>query len=290
MDCISSSVSMLCYRTSKPLGKVRRRVQELRVPSSGHGDPAAARSALDLSHNESARLAVDCLLSQGLKGYQEALSSEGEADFLSELEKNYILEHGRDGNTADPAASDVDDYKVLESSSAGSHSDTQCPAVSTGRDSEAACVGQSDIKDMKWADPVLGEPRVYFPSDRSAAGMKDLVREFIRKATMALAIVIDSFTDVELLCDILEASRKRNVSVHLLLDHVDLDLFVAMWQDLKLDGKNFPKLSVRSVDGQTYCAKSGRKLTGRVAESFIIKDWTEVLTGSYRSIGVLFFT
>lgn len=52
--------------------------------------------------------------------------------------------------------------------------------------------------------------------------------------------MIDSFSDVELLCDLLEASRKRNVSVHLLLDHLNLDLFVSVWQDLKLDSKNFP--------------------------------------------------
>lgn len=41
-------------------------------------------------------------------------------------------------------------------------------------------------------------------------------------------------------------------------------------------------LSVRSVQGRTYCARTGRKLTGQITESFIISDWTEVLTGSYR--------
>lgn len=52
--------------------------------------------------------------------------------------------------------------------------------------------------------------------------------------------MVDSFSDVELLCDLLEASKKRNVSVHLLLDQLNLNLFVSMWQDLKLDSKNFP--------------------------------------------------
>lgn len=56
----------------------------------------------------------------------------------------------------------------------------------------------------------------------------------------ALVIVVDSFSDVELLCDLLEASRKRNVSIHLLLDHLNLSLFVSMWQELKLNSKNFP--------------------------------------------------
>lgn len=42
------------------------------------------------------------------------------------------------------------------------------------------------LPDVKWTDPVLDEPNVevYFQSDCRAAGMKDLVREFIRKARM----------------------------------------------------------------------------------------------------------
>uniref|UniRef100_A0A8C7YCK2 Scaffolding anchor of CK1 domain-containing protein n=2 Tax=Oryzias sinensis TaxID=183150 RepID=A0A8C7YCK2_9TELE len=97
----------------------------------------------------------------------------------------------------------------------------------------------------------------------------------------SLVVVTDSFSDTELLCDLLEASRKRNVSVYLLLDLLNLDLFLSTWKDHQLDSKDFPKLSVRSVQGQTYCSKTGRKLTGQIAESFIITDGAEVLTGSY---------
>uniref|UniRef100_A0A3B4UAQ6 Family with sequence similarity 83 member A n=1 Tax=Seriola dumerili TaxID=41447 RepID=A0A3B4UAQ6_SERDU len=219
---------------------------------------------LDLSHNESTRLAVDCLLTRGVEGYQEVLNVEGEVDFLSELEKKYILENGRDG---------IKPLYFLSKS----------VFHLFGSRLQLSLIMLLPLPDVKWTDPVLSEPRVqlYFQSDSRGAGMKDVVREFIRKAKLALAIVMDSFSDVELLCDLLEASRKRNVSVHLLLDHLNLNLFVTMWQDLKLNSKNFPKLSVCSVDGQTYCAKTGRKLTGQIAESFIITDWTEVLTGSY---------
>lgn len=94
-----SSVSVLSYRRSKPLGKVRQRVQDLRIPSYCPPGVSAVRPVLDLSHNESARLAVDCLLSRGLQGYHEVLDSEGEVDFLSELEKRYILGNGRDGSS-----------------------------------------------------------------------------------------------------------------------------------------------------------------------------------------------
>uniref|UniRef100_A0A7N9B219 Family with sequence similarity 83 member A n=1 Tax=Mastacembelus armatus TaxID=205130 RepID=A0A7N9B219_9TELE len=237
-----SSVAVLWYRKFRPMGKVRRRVQDLRIPSSHHCDFIHAS---DLSHNESTRLAVDCLLSQGLDGYHEVLNAEGEVDFLSEPEKNYILENGRDAN---PDASD-DDGTDFESLAAGSHSHTQCFALATDSEPIVAGLNHSSQKSLVPCDCV-----------------------------QALVVVLDSFSDVELLCDLLEASRKRNVSVHVLLDHLNLNLFVSMCNCCLVCVQ---KLSVRSVDGQTYCAKTGRKLRGQIAESFILTDWTEVLTGSY---------
>lgn len=53
-------------------------------------------------------------------------------------------------------------------------------------------------------------------------------------------MVTDSFSDTELLCDLLEASRKRNVSVYLLLDLLNLDLFLSTWKDHQLNSKDFP--------------------------------------------------
>lgn len=94
-DCVST----VWHRGSKPQGKVKRRVQDLRIPSSSYLDFVTSRPQQDLSHNESTRLAADSLLSQGLEGYHQVLSAEGEVDFLSELEKIYIVENGRDGST-----------------------------------------------------------------------------------------------------------------------------------------------------------------------------------------------
>lgn len=91
-------VSMLWYRRFKPQGKVRRRVQDLRLSSASYINFTASGHGLDLSHNESARMAVDSLLSQGLEEYHQVLSTEGEVDFLSQLEKIYISENGRDGS------------------------------------------------------------------------------------------------------------------------------------------------------------------------------------------------
>ncbi|XP_074540246.1 protein FAM83A-like [Halichoeres trimaculatus] len=266
------SVSVLLYKKSKPLGKVRRRVQDLR-----HKVSAASSVRVDLSHNEAARLAMDSLLSRGLEGYKEVLSAEGEVDFLSVQEKKYILKHGLESNTADLDASA--DRESEDSS--GSKSSSQCPTVSTNSDLTVADMYPSKQKGAAKTSRGPGQFKIYFQSDSRACGMKDVVIELIRKAQKVLAIVIDSFSDMELLFDLLEATKNRNVSVYLLLDHLNLDHFVSMWQHLKLNSKHFPNLSVRSVGGQTYCAKTGWKLTGQIAESFLIADWTEVLTGSF---------
>uniref|UniRef100_A0A8C6SJG3 Scaffolding anchor of CK1 domain-containing protein n=1 Tax=Neogobius melanostomus TaxID=47308 RepID=A0A8C6SJG3_9GOBI len=267
-------------RKVTPQGKVRRRVQELRIPSSSSFDFWAGRPLPDLSHNESARLAVDGFLSQGLEGYHAALKTEGEVDFLSEHEKKYFLEN-RSHTEIEPDA-DAGDGSDMESEkvSSSTRSATQCPSVS--KDSDTAEVGLRSKEDEDGSFE-SNEPNVeaYFNTEKKAAGLKDVVREFIRKAQKSLAIVTDRFSDVELLCDLLEASKKRWVSVHLLLDHLNLNIFRDMWQELKLQGKDFPKFSVHSVEGQTFCTQTGRKLHGQISEMFIIADWTEALTGSF---------
>uniref|UniRef100_H3DP22 Family with sequence similarity 83 member A n=1 Tax=Tetraodon nigroviridis TaxID=99883 RepID=H3DP22_TETNG len=268
------------YRSFRPQGKVRRRVQDLRISSASRADFPAGGHRLDLSHNESARMAVDSLLSRGLKEYHQVLRAEGEVDFLSQPEKMYIMENGRAGSAGSSRTGSSTSGDQVESSLPDSQGDTLCPAPSTDSDPPAS-EDQSCQRDVSSCVPVKPSLEVFFQSHGGAASMKDLIREFMRKATETLAIVMDSFSDVELLCDLLEASRKRNVSVYLLLDHLNLSLFLHMWQELQLNSKNFPKLCVRSVQGQTYCARTGRKLTGQIRESFIITDWTEVLTGSF---------
>ncbi|XP_064883415.1 protein FAM83A [Oncorhynchus nerka] len=288
MNLQSNGLSVQWYLKSKPVGKVRRRVQEMKNPSV-----SLVSGDVDLSHNESTRLAMDALLNQGLDMYQEVLAGEGEVDFLSKEEKGYILENTTDLSTSSLCGTESNDQ--AEGSTTSSQTNTYCPSVS---ESEPPGLDHGWPAE-DWSYRLQGEPsvEVYFQSDR-AASMKDLLREFISKATMVLAIVMDTFSDVEMFCDILEATRKRNVSVYLLLDHINLQVFVKMCETLQINSNHLTKMSVRSIQGETYCAKSGRKLTGQIKEKFMIIDCTLVLAGSYsftwlswqvhRSLAVLF--
>lgn len=170
MELDSNGLSVQCYLKPRTMGKVRRRLQEIRSPS-------AQMSTVDLSHNESARLATDALLDGGLKAYHEVLVREEEADVLSAEEKGYIL-----GNIKEPALKDTDEVKEedVSCSSSESSSQTYFPMAS---DSEPPCLDFGwPVPDWSYHLQGLPSVEVYFSSQNSVS-MKDLLREFIRKAT-----------------------------------------------------------------------------------------------------------
>ncbi|XP_055067697.2 protein FAM83A [Misgurnus anguillicaudatus] len=267
MNLESNGLSVQCFLKSKVIGKMRRRVQEIRKPNH-------QVSSVDLSHNESTRLAMDALLDNGLTGYQEMLIKENEANFLSVEEKAYIL-----NNLKKPLADNEEADGDEEVSGSPSASSQMYNPVASESDPPALAFGWP-VADWSYHLQGIPSTEVFFQSAKSAS-LKDLLRELIRKATTVLAIVMDTFTDVEIFCDVLEATRKRSVSVYLLLDHTNLQVFEEMCENVKVSKAHLTRMSIRSIQGQTYCAKSGRKFTGQVKEKFIIVDCKQVLVGSY---------
>lgn len=53
-----------------------------------------------------------------------------------------------------------------------------------------------------------------------------------------IALVMDLFTDVDLLCDLMEASNKRKVPVYILLDEKNLNYFVDMCAALDIQNSH----------------------------------------------------
>lgn len=73
-----------------------------------------------------------------------------------------------------------------------------------------------------------------------------------------LAIVMDVFTDTEILCDLLEAANKRMVFVYLLLDHSSVDLFSEMCDKLQIAEDLFKVLWLPGALGlRVVCLTAG---------------------------------
>ncbi|NXM83460.1 FA83A protein, partial [Oenanthe oenanthe] len=252
------------------MGKIRKRLEDIKNQSS-------QLTKVDFSHNESIRLATDAFLDGGTDSYLETLSKEGEVDFLSSVEAQYIKDNARESYYAQESPG-ADGAAVPKQNDAGSlPSGTYFPTIS---DSGESALLHTWITAEK---PYLKEKStatVYFQTEKNS-NIRDIIRRYIHKTTQVLAIVMDVFTDTEILCDLLEAANKRMVFVYLLLDHGSIDLFSEMCDKLQIPEDLFKNISVRSVTGEVYCAKSGRKFSGQIQEKFLISDWRYVLSGSY---------
>ncbi|KAL6032965.1 hypothetical protein STEG23_010954 [Scotinomys teguina] len=257
---------------SRHVGKIRKRLEDVK---NQWIRPARA----DFSDNESARLATDALLDGGPEAYWHALSQEGEVDFLSSVEAQYIQAQAKEPPSApDPAGGAEAGSRGLDSCSL--QSGTYFPVASEG--SEPALFHTWTLAEK----PYLKEKSsatVYFQMDKHN-NIRDLVRRCISRASQVLAILMDVFTDVEIFCDILEAANKRGVFVCVLLDQGGVKLFQEMCDKVQISDIHLKNISIRSVEGEVYCAKSGRKFAGQIQEKFIISDWRFVLSGSYRKV------
>ncbi|XP_030336060.1 protein FAM83A [Strigops habroptila] len=255
---------------SRHLGKIRKRLEDIKSQSS-------KLTKADFSHNESIRLATDAFLDGGTMSYLETLNKEGEVDFLSSVEAQYIKDNARESYYAEESLAADGAAAPKQNDARSLPSGTYFPTISDS--SEPALLHTWITADK----PYLKEKStatVYFQTEKNS-NIRDIIRRYINKTTQVLAIVMDVFTDTEIFCDLLEAANKRMVFVYLLLDHGSINLFSEMCDKLQIAEDLFKNISVRSVTGEVYCAKSGRKFSGQIREKFLISDWKYVLSGSY---------
>ncbi|XP_008278698.1 protein FAM83C [Stegastes partitus] len=267
---ISSEALRPASNGRKPLGKLASRLEEVK-------NPWRQVSTLELSHNEAARLATDALLELGEKEYRRVLAEERELNFLSPLEIHYISQNAASKTSPDsngaagPNERDFGDGDAVSELTSGTYfpmmSDEEPPMLELGWPESPSRYGPS-------------ETQIYFQRDKSH-NIKDLIRSLINKAKKVIAVVMDVFTDVDLLCDLMEASNKRRVPVYILLDEKNLGYFTDMCSALDIQNSHLSNMRIRSVCGDTYCTKSGKKFTGQVLEKFMIIDCEEVIAGSY---------
>ncbi|XP_008839014.1 protein FAM83C [Nannospalax galili] len=252
-------------------GPLRGRVEELKRPWWRESSP------LVLQHSEAARLAADALLERGEAAYLQVISEERELPFLSALDVDYMISHVRGGPELSEAQGSEtlgpDGLSLLSEVTSGTYfpmaSDLDPPDLDLGWPEVPQATGFSPTQAV-----------VHFQRDK-VKNIKDLLRFLFSQARTVVAVVMDVFTDMELLCDLMEASSRRGVPVYLLLAQEHLKHFLEMCYKMELNGGHLLNMRVRSTCGDTYCSKAGRRFTGQALEKFVIIDCEQVVAGSY---------
>uniref|UniRef100_A0A8C2LPY4 Family with sequence similarity 83, member C n=3 Tax=Cricetulus griseus TaxID=10029 RepID=A0A8C2LPY4_CRIGR len=266
-----TSSSLASGGTQGMAGPLRSRVEELKRPWWRESSP------LVLQHSEAARLATDALLERGEAAYLQVISEERELPFLSALDVDYMVGHVRGvpelNEAQGPETVGHDRLSMLSEVTSGTYfpmaSDLDPPDLDLGWPEVPQATGFSPTQAV-----------VHFQRDKGKS-IKDLLRFLFSQAHTVVAVVMDVFTDMELLCDLMEASSRRGVPVYLLLAQEHLKYFLEMCYKMDLNGGHLVNMRVRSTCGDTYCSKAGRRFTGQALEKFVIIDCEQVVAGSY---------
>ncbi|XP_020854462.1 protein FAM83C [Phascolarctos cinereus] len=262
-------------------GALRGRVEELKQPWWREALP------LILKHSEAARLAADALLEHGEAAYLRVIAEERELPFLSALDLNYMTQHVRGGPEIGDSGENRDkDGKACPQTSGTADRLSLISQATSGTYFPAATDAEPPALDLGWPEVPQAtgfsptQAVVHFQRDK-AKNIKDLLRFLFSQARTVVAVVMDVFTDMELLCDLMEASGRRAVPVYLLLAQDNLHHFLEMCYKMDLTGGHLTNMRVRSICGDTYCSKAGRRFTGQALEKFVIIDCEQVVAGSY---------
>ncbi|XP_026553380.1 protein FAM83D [Pseudonaja textilis] len=229
------------------------------------------------TYNEVQRLALEELIAKGRPAFQAFLRREKMGSFLSDPEIQAVLRAA------------VQPLGTNESVSATGQ------ALNTSLDCSSLTYFpvQSDVEppvlELGWPAFVTGSFRgltrveTYFQPcfGEIIYACKEAVRKQIRSAREVIAVVMDTFTDMDIFSDLQEACKKRLVPVYILLDQNFLCHFLEMCKNLEFSPEQENLMRVRTITGNTYYARSGAKIIGSVHEKFMLVDGVRVTTGSY---------
>ncbi|XP_046305063.1 protein FAM83H isoform X3 [Marmota monax] len=242
-----------------------------RSQSSSQGDNPLAPGYLPPHYKEYYRLAVDALAEGGPEAYNRFLATEGAPDFLCPEELEHVNRHlqppqhaAREPPEGSPPDVDMDGssgtYWPVNSDQAVPELDLGWPLTFGFQGTEVTTLVQ--------------------PPPPDSPSIKDEARRMIRSAQQVVAVVMDMFTDVDLLSEVLEAAARR-VPVYILLDDMNAQHFLDMAEKCRVNLHHVDFLRVRTVAGPTYYCRTGKSFKGHVKEKFLLVDCAVVMSGSY---------
>ncbi|XP_011793606.1 PREDICTED: protein FAM83H [Colobus angolensis palliatus] len=242
-----------------------------RSQSSSQGDNPLAPGYLPPHYKEYYRLAVDALAEGGSEAYSRFLATEGAPDFLCPEELEHVSRHLRPPQyvTREPPEGSLLDVDMDGSSGTywPVNSDQAVPELDLGWPLTFGFQGTEVTTLVQ-------------PPPPDSPSIKDEARRMIRSAQQVVAVVMDMFTDVDLLSEVLEAAARR-VPVYILLDEMNAQHFLDMAGKCRVNLHHVDFLRVRTVAGPTYYCRTGKSFKGHVKEKFLLVDCAVVMSGSY---------
>lgn len=226
-------------------------------------------------YSEGQRLALEALLGGGAEAFQACVQREGLRPFLSRDEIQGLAEAAQDCAGAEPEPSGPAEGAAASDGDAGTltywpgQSEEPVPPLRLGWPEDAAWKGITRAQ-LYTQPPGDGQPP-----------LKELVRREIQAAHKLVAVVMDVFTDPDLLLDLVDAATRRWVPVYLLLDRQQLPAFLELAQKLGVNPWGTENLDVRAVRGCGFQSRWRRQVCGCVREKFVLLDGHRVLSGSY---------
>uniref|UniRef100_A0A3B4BES3 Scaffolding anchor of CK1 domain-containing protein n=1 Tax=Periophthalmus magnuspinnatus TaxID=409849 RepID=A0A3B4BES3_9GOBI len=241
-----------------------------RSQCSDAGDNPHDLNYLPPHYREEYRMAIDALIEEDVEGYYKFLQFVDVVDFLAPSEIDYIQ-----NCVQIPKQSTHPEHRYLDTTGDGSsdtywpmHSDLDAPGLDLGWPQIHHFIGPTEVTTL------------VNPAAPDMPSIKEQARRLIKNAQMVIAVVMDMFTDVDIFADILNATT-RNVAVYLLLDEANVQYFINMVNNCRVNLQAIQFLRVRTVTGIRYHCRTGKSFKGQMLDRFILTDCRAVLSGNY---------
>ncbi|XP_075394026.1 protein FAM83E [Tenrec ecaudatus] len=242
----------------------------------GAGELPLTEASPGYLYTEGQRLALETLLSEGAEAFENCVLQERLRPFLSADEVRVLAASAEDWTTGEPEPSGAAEGAALTNGVAGGsltywpgQSEEPAPVLRLGWPEDPAWKGITRAQ-LYTQPPGEGHP-----------SLKEVVRRELQAASKLVAVVMDVFTDPDLLWDLMDAATRRWVPVYLLLDSQQLPAFLALAQQLRVNPWATENLDVRVVQGCSFQSRRRRQVSGHVREKFVLLDGARVITGSY---------
>lgn len=242
---------------------------------SGAGGLPLTEASPSFLYSEGQRLALEALLSKGADAFEACLQREGLRPFLSGDEVRGLEAAAEDWTAAKQESGRAADGATTADGDLGSltywpgQSEEPVPMLRLGWPEDSAWKGITRAQ-LYTQPPGEGQP-----------SLKELVRQEIQAAHKLVAVVMDIFTDPDLLSDLVDAATRRRVPVYLLLDRQQLPAFLTLAQQMEVNPWATENLDIRVVRGCSFQSRCGRQVSGNVREKFVLLDSERVVSGSY---------